>query len=116
MGAACEQTEVGFGDYISSKLAEYASGCVDGKKYYLVDPDGQPKSYDAGVWTDNEYSELNGLANNGTWSGIHIKISFRYPIKVLSPSLASYLLNYRSTTFLLRYADCNLKGISTRLL
>jgi hypothetical protein len=60
-GATCTDRGVDFGRYISSKPAEFGRGCADGKLYYLVDPKGQPRSYDAGQWRDNLFREPIGL-------------------------------------------------------
>jgi hypothetical protein len=65
-GANCTDKGVGFGRYISSKIAEFGRGCVDGKLYYLVGTKGYPKSYDAGKWRDNPFREPIGL---GTIAG-----------------------------------------------
>ncbi|KAK2760814.1 hypothetical protein FQN54_002052 [Arachnomyces sp. PD_36] len=74
--AGCEEVGVGVGDYLSSSLAEYAHGCVDGKRYYLVDPDGDPQwSGGDGIWHPSEYSEPNGLKTvaDGDWVGVTVQ-------------------------------------------
>ena len=74
-GAACTDRGVGVGDYISSKLAEIGKGCVDGKLYYLVNPQGSPKSYDVGQWRNNPYREPTGLSTiaDGQWEGLVVQ-------------------------------------------
>ncbi|KAL1954115.1 hypothetical protein VTO42DRAFT_1739 [Malbranchea cinnamomea] len=74
--ADCDEEGVGVGDYITSSLAEYSKGCVDGRLYYLVDPDGSPRWTDGiGNWFDSWYSEPNGLRTiyNGDWLGLTVQ-------------------------------------------
>jgi hypothetical protein len=72
-GAGSDEKGVGVGDYVSSNVAEYASGCVEDKLYCLLDPDGSPQWTDGrGNWFANLYSEPNGLSTvaNGDWAGV----------------------------------------------
>ncbi|KAF2742655.1 hypothetical protein M011DRAFT_481560 [Sporormia fimetaria CBS 119925] len=101
-GANCNEAGVGAGEYLSSNLAEYAKGCVDNRRYYLVDPDCSPKSPlegPGGGWLDNKFQDPNGLKTiaDDEWEGLTVEDMIISAVK-WSKKLAQACYSFYSST------------------